>query len=84
MRALHEPAESDSDADRVEKTWDSRRKKLEELSFAECSVRPSASVIRCTPTCLSFLTARCRISIRNSLHADVSVFSDGTMSHQHP
>jgi predicted methyltransferase len=35
VRALHEPAESDSDADRVQKTWDSLRKKLEELSFAE-------------------------------------------------
>ena len=35
VRALHEPAESDSDADRVQKTWDSLRNKLEELSFAE-------------------------------------------------
>ena len=35
VRALHEPAESDSDADRVQKTWDSLRNKLEELSFAD-------------------------------------------------
>ena len=30
------------------------------------------------PTCLSFLTARWRISIRIWLQANVSVFSDGT------
>ena len=35
VRALHERAESDSDADRVQKTWDSLRNKLEELSFAD-------------------------------------------------
>ena len=35
VRALHEPEESDSDADRVQKTWDSLRKKLEDLPFAE-------------------------------------------------
>ena len=34
-RALHEPEESDSDADRVQKTWDSLRQKLEDLSFAD-------------------------------------------------
>ena len=33
MHAQHEPAESDSDADRAQKTWDMLRKKLEELSF---------------------------------------------------
>jgi hypothetical protein len=33
-RCVHEPAESDSDADRVQKTWDTLRNKLEELSFA--------------------------------------------------
>ena len=31
---MHEPAESDSDADRVQKTSDTLRNKLEELSFA--------------------------------------------------
>ena len=31
---LHEPAESDSDADRVHKTWDTLRNKLKELPFA--------------------------------------------------
>ena len=35
VRALHEPEESDSDADRVQKTWDSLRQKLEDLSFAD-------------------------------------------------
>ena len=35
MRALHEPEESDSDADRVQKTWDSLRQKLEDLSLAD-------------------------------------------------
>ena len=31
VRALHEPAESDSDADRIEKTWNSLKAKLQEL-----------------------------------------------------
>ena len=35
VRHLHEPEESDSDADRIQKTWDSLREKLEELSFAD-------------------------------------------------
>ncbi len=34
VRALHGPEEGDSDADRAQKTWDSLRKKLEDLSFA--------------------------------------------------
>eukprot|EP00435_Cladocopium_sp_Y103_P046401 s3767_g13.t1 len=33
VRALHEPSESDSDADRVQKTWDSLRENLDELSL---------------------------------------------------
>ena len=33
VRLLHEPEQSDSDADRVQKTWDSLRKKLEDLSL---------------------------------------------------
>ena len=31
VRAWHEPAESDSDADRIEKTWNSLKAKLQEL-----------------------------------------------------
>ena len=34
VRALHEPPESVSDADRMEKTWCSLRQKLDELDFA--------------------------------------------------
>ena len=34
VRPLHEPAESESDADRVHKTWDTLRNKLKELPFA--------------------------------------------------
>ena len=33
VRFLHEPEESESDADRVQKTWDSLRKKLDDLSL---------------------------------------------------
>lgn len=33
VRALHEPPDSDSDADRTQKTWDSLRQKLEELNL---------------------------------------------------
>ena len=33
VRALHEPPESDSDADRTQKTWDSLRQKLDELNL---------------------------------------------------
>ena len=33
VRFLHEPEESGSDADRVQKTWDSLRKKLDDLSL---------------------------------------------------
>ena len=43
----------------------------------------SALGIHCTPTCLSFLTARWHISTWNSLQASVCVFSDRTIAHQH-
>ena len=43
----------------------------------------SALGIRCRPACVSFLTARLHISTRNSLHANVFVFSDSTIAHQH-
>ena len=33
VRALHEPQESESDADRTQKTWDSLRQKLDELNL---------------------------------------------------
>ena len=33
VRALHEPHESESDADRTQKTWDSLRQKLDELNL---------------------------------------------------
>ena len=39
--------------------------------------------IRCRPACVSFLTARWRISTWHSLQASACVFSDRTMAHQH-
>ena len=73
MRALHEPAESDSDADRVQKTWDSLRKKLEELSFAEVG-GPEELV---TSTLVGYLVSTNIFS--DDILKQRSVFSDDLM-----
>ena len=73
VRALHEPAESDSDADRVQKTWDSLRKKLEELSFAEVG-GPEELV---TSTLVGYLVSTNIFS--DDILKQRSVFSDDLM-----
>ena len=73
MRALHEPAESDSDADRVQKTWDSLRNKLEELSFAEVG-GPEELV---TSTLVGYLVSTNIFS--DDILKQRSVFSDDLM-----
>ena len=69
-RALHEPEESDSDADRAQKTWDSLRQKLEDLSFADVG-GPDDLV---TSTLVGYLVSTYLVGDHPVIHG--SVFSD--------
>ena len=75
VRLLHEPEESDSDADRVQKTWDSLRKKLEDLSLEVGG--PDELV---TSTLVGYLVSTYLMSDGSMQHGFVS--SDGPVCDQ--